>query len=286
MPVPPSPNYEYDVRKLVRYYEKAIDDIIRELDRLDLTNFQRANATATLKSITDILRELNGNASIWADEAINKAVTDGVIRAVIALGVAENVQQAQTFIRFNRINRELVKAATADTQADLLAVTQNVERKVRAAVRQVTAEVFRTNLPQGINATASLRRDITAGLRKQLGESVNTGIIDAAGRRWKPTTYVDMLVRTKMMEAHKEATVNEALSRDAMYAVISAHGAKDMCRVWENRVISLTRDAPGDYPYIGDLPRRDIFHPNCKHVITPLRRLEYLPDDIRNLNGI
>ncbi|MEH7521695.1 phage minor capsid protein [Bacillus sp. JJ1503] len=283
---PPPPNYDYDAKKLVRYYEKAIDDILRELERIDLTNFQRANAIATLGSISEILQDLDGKAAAWATVAITKAVTDGVVRSMITLGVADNVQQAQTIVRFNRINRELVKAATADTQADLLAVTKNVDRKVRAAVRQVTAEVFRANLPKGINATQSLRRDITAGLRKQLGESVNTGIIDAAGRRWKPVTYADMLVRTKMMEAHKEATVNEAIAQEAYYGVISRHGAKDACRTWEGRIIKLDRNAPGNYPYLYDLPRNEIFHPYCRHVITPVRVIDYLPDDIKALNDL
>ena len=283
---PPEPNYDYDVRKLVKYYENAVDDILRELNRIDLTNFQRANAVATLKSVGEILSDLDGNASEWANTAIDKAVTDGVIRTLITLGVAGDVVEARTFSRFGQLNRELVKAATADTQADLLAVTQNVDRKVRAAVRLATAESFRANLPKGINATASLRQDITSRLRAQLGESVNTGIIDAAGRRWKPTTYVDMIARTKMMEAHKEATVNEALSREVMYAVISAHGAKDMCRLYEGKVVKLDPSAPGDYPYLYNLPRRDIFHPNCKHVLSPIRRLDNLPDDLLELNGI
>lgn len=283
---PPEPNYDYDVRKLVKYYENAVDDILRELHQIDLTNFQRANAIATLRSVGEILTDLNGNATEWADEAITKAATDGITRTLITLGVAENTQQAQSFLRFNRINRELVKAATADTQADLLAVTQNVDRKVRAAVRYATAAALRNNLPKGVNATASIRQAIMADFRKKLGESVEVGIIDAAGNKWKPITYVDMIARTKMMEAHKEATVNEALSREVMYAVISAHGAKDMCRLYEGKVVKLDPSAPGDYPYLYNLPRRDIFHPNCKHVLSPIRRLDNLPDDLLELNGI
>lgn len=35
--------------------------------------------------------------------------------------------------------------------------------------------------------------------------------------------------------------------------------------------MKLTRDAPGSYPYIGDLPSREIFHPNCRHTLSPVR---------------
>lgn len=280
----PGPNYNYDVEEVVKAYEKAIDAILRELERIDLTNFQRANALATLKSISEILAELNAEADKLAQIKVEKAATDGIIRALIAMEVASSVAEAEKIAAFNRLNKEMVAAAVADTQADLLAVTQNVEKKVRAAVRQATAEAMRNNLPRGINASDPIRRAILADLRKTLGDSVNTGIIDAAGRRWKPTTYVDVLVRTKMMQAHKEATINEAVPRGAVYGIISKHGAKDACRNYEGKIVKLDRSADGNYPYIYDLPKREIFHPYCKHVVSPFRRIDRLPADIQRNN--
>lgn len=281
----PGPNYNYDVEEVVKAYEKAIDAILRELERIDLTNFQRANALATLKSISEILAELNAEAGKLAQEKVEKAARDGIVRALIAMELATSVAEAEKIVAFNRLNKEMVAAAVADTQADLLAVTQNVEKKVRAAVRQATAEAMRNNLPRGINASDPIRRAILADLRKTLGDSVNTGIIDAAGRRWKPTTYVDVLVRTKMMQAHKEATINEAVPRGAVYGIISKHGAKDACRNYEGKIVKLDRSADGNYPYIYDLPKREIFHPYCKHVVSPFRRIDRLPADIQKDNA-
>ena len=256
----PTTTYDYEIRQLVRYYEEALQTINLELMRFDLTNMQRANIIALQADIADILKELNGKSSDWITKYIPIAVTDGVARTIVSLGSVETLEEARTIARFNRINRELVKAAVADTQADLLQVTQNVDRKVRATIRQVTGEVLRHNLTQGINATQSLKSDIMRDLRARLGDSLNTGIIDVAGRRWKPQVYVEMVVKTKMASAQREASINEGVANGAYYGVISAHGAKDMCRVWERRVIKLVPDAPGDFPYIGDLPRRDIFH--------------------------
>lgn len=282
----PTPTYEYEIRRLVGYYEQALREINNELMRLDLSDLQRANITSLQADIASILRELDDKSADWIAEHIPIAVTDGVVRAIVALGAVETIEEARAVVKFNRLNRELVKAAVADTQDDLLQVTQNVNRRVRTAIRQVTGEVLRTNLTQGINATQSLRQGIMRDLRKQLGDSISTGIVDAAGRRWKPQVYVDMVVRTKMASAQREAAINEGVAEGAYYGVISSHGAKDMCRVWEGRVISLVLDAPGGYPYIGNLPRRDIFHPNCKHVVTPVRRLDNLPEDLRTRNEI
>ncbi|MFJ7855291.1 phage minor capsid protein [Peribacillus frigoritolerans] len=268
------PNYDYDSELLVKAYQKAIDDILRELERMDLSEFSRANQLSTLKSVGEILNGLNKEAGELAKLSIEKAAKDGVINTIISLGVVETVAEAENIVAFNRVNKELVKAVVADTQKDLLACSLNVDKKVRATVQKVSVEVMRNNLTRGINATATLRRDITAELRKQLGESVNTGIIDAAGRKWRPEKYVNVLVRSKMMEAHKEATINEALSREVLYGVISKHGAKDKCAAWEGKVVKFTRGAPGDYVYIGDLPKNEIFHPFCRHLITPKRKPE------------
>jgi hypothetical protein len=282
----PTPTYDYEIKKLVSYYQKAIQAINDELMLLDLSAMERAQVLAIQADIASILKELDGNTSAWIAENIPIAVTDGVLRAIVGLGVVETIEEARSIVRFNRLNRELVKSAIADTQNDLLQVSQNVSRRVRTAVRQVTGEVLRSNLTRGINATASLKREIVSDLRKRLGDSLNTGIVDSVGRRWKPQVYAEMVVKTKMASAQREAAINEGVSEGAYYGVISSHGAKDMCRVWEGRVIKLVPEAPGDYPYIGNLPRRDIFHPNCRHVVTPIRNLDYLPEDLRERNNL
>jgi len=268
----PPPNYEYDVAKLTNYYVKSLEQIRNELYRLDLTDFQRANALAVMKSIIEILRELNGETADWINEAIPKAVEDGVIRAIIALGVVDTVEQAANLVKFNRINKELVKAIVADTQDNLLAVTQNMEKRIIVAIRKSTAEVMRANVTKGVNGTSTLTGELLKEIRKNLDAAADTSIINAAGARRRLRDYVEMVVRTKMMEAHKEATMNEAVQRGANYGVISTHGAKDACSNWEGKIVKLTPEAEGDYPYIGSLPNREIFHPNCRHTVSPVKR--------------
>jgi hypothetical protein len=275
MPLPPDPTYEYEVSRLVAYYKRAIADILRELERLDLSDMSRANAQAALASIAKILKELDADAAAWVEEYVPKAALDGVARAILAIGVVDTLAEAQSIAKFNRLNQNLVAAVVADTQADLLAVTKNVSGKVRAAVQSAVAESLRANLTKGINGRRTLNRDILTGMKRSLGDSVNTGIVDAVGRRWKPEVYVDMVSRTKMMYAHTEATINEALGRGVLYGQISRHGATDACRNYEGKIVKLTPDAPGPYPYIGDLRGgRDIFHPNCRHLVNPIRRPE------------
>lgn len=270
----PDPNYDRDINRLVDAYKRGILAIATELSRLDVSDISRAHAKAALAEIAAILRDLNVESAAWVAEYVPKAATDGVARAIVGLGVANTLAEAEKIVKFNRINREMVASAIADTQADLLAVTQNIDRRVRQAVRQATAESFRANMASGINGRRTINADTLASIRKTLGQATDTGIIDAAGRRWKPEVYVDTVTRTKLNSAHRDATINEAIGRETYYAQISSHGAKDACRNWEGRIVKLVPDAPGDYPYVGDLPRRDIFHPRCRHVLSPVRNPE------------
>ncbi|WP_379161356.1 phage minor capsid protein [Paenibacillus sp. sgz5001063] len=267
----PDPQYDYDVGLLVHAFKTAILDITGELSRLDLTGLSRANSKFALAEVSKILSGLNAESAAWVEKYVPKAATDGVIRAIVDLGVVNTMAEAENIAKFNRINREMVAAAVADTQADVLAVTQNIERKVRSAVRQATADSLRRNMAKGVNGNRTISRDILSGMKRTLGDSVNTGIIDSAGRRWDPKVYTDMLARTKLSQVHREATTNEAIGRGAYYAVVSRHGASDACRNWEGRIVRLIPEAPGDFPFVGEIPRRELFHPSCRHVLSPIR---------------
>lgn len=278
----PQPEFERDIRKLTKAYEQALKDVQAELNSLFLTDFERAQIVATEKHIKQILDDLNEFAEEWATVAITAAGLEGVASTIYTLELADTIEEARKIAKFSRPNRRLIDAVIADTQADLLAVTQNVNRQAKIAIRKATAEAMRSQLAKGINATQNLSKEI----RDRIVQATDVAIIDRRGRRWKVETYADMVARTKMMEAHKEASTNEALSEGSHYGVISTHNAKDACRNYEGKIVKLVEGADGDFPYIGDLPRNEIFHPNCRHVVSPVRRLDRLPLNIKRKNGI
>lgn len=276
----PETKYEYDIEKLVAAYKRAAADILDELERTDTSSLSSDLAAKQLAEISEQLSVLNAESASWVEKNIPEAARNGAAAAILALGTAKTMEEARKLAKFGSLNEKMVKSVIADTQEDLLAVTNNMERRIRNAVRSASANVLRRNMAAGINGHRTNKREILEELRANLGDALNTGIVDAAGRRWKPETYVDMLVRTKMMYAHNEATRNEALERNVMYATISRHGAKDACSKWEGRVVKLVPDAPGDYPTLDAAKSsKQIFHPNCKHVITPIRNPDGILDD-------
>jgi len=245
---------------LVAAYKAGIKRINAELATFALSDMSRAIQLATLKAISDVLAEIDGASSDWVREHVPEAVRIGIVDAIIATGAAKSTAEATKIVSFNRANQALIDAVTTDTHADLLAVTQNIDRRTKAAIRQAAATVRRENMAAGINGRKTINRETLAELRKTLGKAVESGIIDAGGNKWKPEVYVDMVTRTKLAEAQRESTANEAVQRGAFYGVISSHGATDACARWEGRIVKLTMEASGEYPYLFDLPRREIFH--------------------------
>jgi len=268
----PVPTYDYEVQKLVSVYKRAVSDIQRELERLELTDISRANAQAALTEVARILASLDEESSAWVGEHIPQAARDGIVRSLIGLGIVETVEEAESIAKFNRINKAMVDAAISDTQTDVLAITQNITKRVRTAVRAATAEAMRANMAKGVNGRRTISRDIVSGIRKSLGSAADGAIRDAAGRVWRVEKYVDMLARTKMLNTHIEATTNEAIQRGVYTFVVSSHGAKDGCGRWEGKILKLSSEYPGDYPTIDEAKANNgLFHPGCRHVITPRR---------------
>lgn len=263
----PQPTYDYDVKKVVKAYKKALKDVQSEVNSLFLTDFERAKIRVAEENIRIILSDTTKYTDEWASVAITKSAHEGVASTIYSLGLVATFDEALKLASFNRPNRLLIEAAIADTQADLLAMTQNIDRQAKIAIRKATAEAMRSTLTRGNNAS----QEIAKAIRQRIVAATDVAIIDRAGRRWKVGNYADVIARTNMMNAHREATINEALSEEAYYGRVSRHGATDACASWEGKIVKLIPDADGDYPYIGDIPRNQIFHPACKHRITALR---------------
>ena len=266
----PETTYDYEVRILRAYFEQAVKDMEYSLTRLSLTEFTAAQTTATIAEIREILALLDANVTNWTTVSLEKAVVDGIVTSIASLGLAATIVEAQEMAKFSKLNRNLLKTAIADTQSDLLQVTTNMERRARVAIREATAHAMRSNMARGSVGIRTIQQDIL----KTLDTATKQGIIDALGRRWRPEVYAEMVARTKLFSAQREACMNDAIDREVMYVRVSSHGAVDACRKYENKVLKIVPDAPGDYPYINDIPRKELFHPQCRHRVTSLRNPE------------
>ncbi len=95
------------------------------------------------------------------------------------------------------------------------------------------------------------------------------GFVDKSGRRWDLLNYSEMLTRTKLAEAVSQGTENRLTQNGLDLVMISAHGAEDWCRFYENKIFSISGRTEG-YPRLEDAPNGGTpFHPRCKHFETP-----------------
>jgi hypothetical protein len=276
----PEPRYDRDTDKIVREYKKAMLGLKAYLQRQDVATLTHANARAIIHHVGERLKELDLFAEDWIKENMPKPVKDGAAATLYNLAVVESFDEARKIVQFNNLNKMLVETAIADTQEDLLAVTNNVRKRVRNEVRRTVAEVTRGNMAAGINGNRTMNRDILRKLRSRLGETIETGIIDRGNRRWKPEDYVETVTRTKMTENYRQAQTNEAIERQALYGIISYAGSTDACRFHEGRIIKLDPSAAGNYPTYEELKASNqIFHPRCVHHFSIMRDPNRLPPE-------
>jgi hypothetical protein len=282
---PPKQSYEYEVNKLVSEYKQAAVNLKTLLLNANLNTLTARERQRLLAEIVKILRALDASAEDWIEEHIPKAYQDGQAAALVSIGEAATLAQAAEIISKNKLNTDFVAAMIADTMDDLLMMTHNTEVQVKRAVRKIVGEQIRSNVTQN-EGRKSMERDVKKALRKELERASNFAIRDRANRVWSIEAYSDMVVRTKIQQARLEGTTNEALSREAYYAVISTHNSKHLsCRRWEGKIVKLTADAPGDYPTLAEVRATGgIFHPNCQHQIYPTRDVSLLPEQIRANN--
>jgi hypothetical protein len=282
-----TPIYDYNVGRLVLIYKRALKRINAEIERMQIEDLNRATGIALMHNIQLELFAIDREAREWVKENIPLAAKEGIATTLHSLGYAETMKDALLLARFSQVNSEMARVAAADTMKNVLAITENMADQMRKGIRIVSAEVISEGVARSRNSTVmsdELKEKIVE-LKQKLKDSVDTGIIDKSGRRWSVEHYTEMLSRTKLTEVQKQATENEALRRGAYYATISFNGStKDACRFHQGRIIKLTMEAEGNYPTYDQLKGTgQIFHPNCKHHIVPIRDPEMLDDYSKEL---
>jgi hypothetical protein len=288
----PLPTYNREVNELVRIYKNAILEVIAILEQLSTRgaekDISRAQMNAVLAQLAVLLGEVDRGAEAWVKERIKEAFIDGQVEALVTLGEAKTLEEARSMIAgatMSALAIETIDAMTADTFEDLLYANNKMKQSTIKMVRAVVAEQMKMKAAEGMGRNTTRKAIVKAlnkkDIRDRFNVEGNVAIVDKAGRRWKLETYAEMVTRTKMLQAHTEGTRVEALERGVDLAIISSHNAKDACRKFEGQIISLNGLTEGFLTY-DELRRSNlIFHPNCRHKVTPLRDINLLPEAVR-----
>lgn len=196
-----------------------------------------------------------------------------------------SLEQAKKIVPVSVSRNKAIRALFTDTYGDILLATNNTSKAVKRVVREATREALQYQALRDRDYKAQsedlFNRLSKKGLSKRLDAEGFVGIVDRAGRRWDLQTYTNMVSVTKTNQAFREGVIDFAKESGMDLAVISNHGAKDACSLWEGVVVSLTGATKG-YPLLSDaIATNEIFHPNCKHKLHVIETIDELHvDDI------
>lgn len=285
--VPPI-KYDKDIERLVRYYRRSYSSLVKELvTLLDTQGFtDLANQQASIvRQLSLILERNNEDVRPILEELIKDSYNKGQAEALVSLGKADTLAEASKQVAFTLISQQRLEALMTDTFEDLLSMTDRTSTQIKKAVRDVVGEAMRMNAVKSVGVESN-KKDIIEKLLKQgFSKKVKKnfkGVTDSAGRKWALDKYVSMVVRTKLQQAQIEGVILRSIEEGSDLAVISSRGSRDACKNYEGMVISLTGATKG-LPRYQDLRGSNfIFHPNCKHTITPLYEVSDLPKAVQD----
>ena len=259
---------EKQIEKLIALYLAANDEFINLIINGMAVEYPTASVhvqsmTSMLNRITSLSNTLKNSSKPKVESVITSAYESGYLNA-----------SGGTEIKFTDAQQATLDKLMTDTYNDMLIATNYMSESAKRFVRVKTSQVMQLQqaLRQGNKSLAySLARQLEAGkLGKDASTQAFTGIVDKAGRRWNLKTYSEMVVRTKVQQAHIYGTAQQGHEMGYHLFIISSHNALDACSHWEGKIISVG-ESIGGYPSYEELAAsNEIFHPNCKHHITPI----------------
>jgi hypothetical protein len=283
----PEIKYDKDVERLLSYYKRSYLLVVKELIRLletDSWHILIEQQASLARQLRLILEENDKVVLPELEKMLRETFVRGQAEALLSLGEATTLAEATKGVAFSMLAKQTVDKMIEDTFEDVLALTDRTDKRIKKTIREVAGQVMRINAIQQIGYETTKKEIMTKLLKKGFSKEIKknfVGVTDRAGRKWKLDDYVSMLVKTKMQQAYCEGVRAECIERGIDLAVISSHNAKDACRHFEGMVISMTGATKGLYTYDELRRSNKIFHPRCKHTITPLRDISLLPEKLR-----
>ena len=247
-----------EVARLVKFYEQAEREILKQLNRALLRGNKTEYLAQMKKNIDIILDQLREGNRTWCTEAIPRVYSDSLRSADMMIRDAGLGVKAG----FAAIHQQAAQVLAENAFQRYEDVTQVIGRQVEDIYRSLALENIR-----GTVVGYDTWKETAKRYREQLAERGVTGFKDRAGRMWNMRTYTEMAARTTAMQAHLEGTANRLAEQGHDLIEISSHvGACKLCLPWENKVLSLTGKTPG-YPTLEEAKAAGLFHPNCAHTV-------------------
>ena len=255
--------YEDQLKHLTDTYIKAERNIFRQLMRLEALpdsgdkSTRLARIENMQKQTQAELVKLGAFSQKWAKDSIGEMYNDGVKDA------QSQIKQAtgKLFGGVGGFHIHAIANMSEKAMSRFAEVMITAERKTMDIYNEARLNVHLFDAVTGIESW----RKLNHRLLDELEAKGVTGFVDKAGREWNLSVYTEMLARTTMMNAHREANINELRLRGYDLVKISSHGTVcKLCIPWEGAILSISGDS-NKYPSLADAEAAGLFHPNCLH---------------------
>jgi len=247
-----------EVNRMVKFYEQAEREILKQLNRALLKGNKTEYLAAMKKNVEAILKQLREGNRTWCTEAIPRVYSEGLRSADMmikdaGLGVSAG---------FGAMHQEAAQVLAENAFQRFEDVSQVIGRQVNDVYRELALENIR-----GAVVGYDTWKETAKRYREQLAERGVTGFKDRAGRAWNMRSYTEMVARATCMEAQIQGTVNRLAEQDRDLVEVSSHrGACKLCVPWENKILSITGKTEG-YPTLEEAKSAGLFHPCCAHAV-------------------
>lgn len=245
---------EASVKRMADLYRKCrleINDMLRKKVMTSRDPFAGQNLIRLIESLSKAYSELEGAFREEFEYAIPYVAQNNAFFAQLDMGDRP----------VGKIDQGRINLMLEDSFAHVAGATGNMRKADVAFLRDTSAAVFRE-----ASVTGKTREEVSNELLgKILSRPEKFKFTDAGGRVWDNKTYVEMLGRTVLHNAGREAYFDTCAEKgkDVVRVTVSGDSCP-ACAEWENRLLSISGNTPG-LPTVADAQEAGLLHPNCTH---------------------
>lgn len=252
----------------VKAFERIIANAYQRINETFAasTPTTRARRKKTLKQLDKIVAEAQLDMEAWANVNVAAFYEQGAYETIEDL--AKEGAIFDNAVDYVSIHKEAIVAISEDMRGNIAQAMTGLTATGQKLVGNAARESIMADIATG-RILGNTRRDISKYVRAELRKDGITALIDKGGRKWDLKRYSQMLARTKLTQAHNSGVRARMAEQGSDLAIVSVHaGSCPLCKPWEGEILSVNGRTQG-YSTLDDAMGDGLFHPNCRHVVTP-----------------
>lgn len=243
---------------------KTYGEVLSTISQTDTTN--AASRRAVMVQIENIVKNADENVQVWVRTQIPTFYEMGLFEAT--KGIVERGSPLRIDEKFVTFHQQAIQAIADDTYLNIAKGLQGVTASAQRVITQGAQQAIVERIAKGA-ITGDSEKKISKKIEELFRSEGITALVDKKGRQHDLLNYSQTLVRTKLTQAHNSGMSNRMIESGYDLVIVSDHfGSCPICAPWENKVLSLSGRTRG-YPTVDKATADGLFHPNCRHVISP-----------------